>query len=158
MLVWAEPYALTVVKNPKAKKCSGSKRRAFRKFGVFDDDLDLAHRFLKTVRQMKTLGVLIVFDEHVVECLEKLLDENMVEKIAVVHLKFPQGDKIEFEELIEHAHFGYCTVLTRPHLLKYIPSRDVEEVSLVGEIAVARRKLRPAHLVAFSRTPLKAVY
>jgi len=75
----------------------GSKRRAFKKFGVFDDDMDFAHRAVETcIRYGKrnTKCIVLVRDERILRFLRyfvlerfKTLKKNNL-RIYVVKLPF----------------------------------------------------------------------
>ncbi|WP_054852940.1 hypothetical protein [Vulcanisaeta distributa] len=51
---------------------SGSKRRAFKQFGVFDDDLDFAFEFLRACRTA-TLCIAVVRDERIERFINKFV-------------------------------------------------------------------------------------
>lgn len=85
----------------------GSKRKAYKKFGVFDDDLDLAHRFVATVKQRKCEGVLIAWDEDVIRWAIRLLDSETAENVALVHLVASYGAKISLKYTLEKARCGH---------------------------------------------------
>jgi len=78
----------------KVKVCAtlGSKLRSFKKFGIYDDDLDLAHRFLQTCLCGKyDICYLVCKDDNVIMHVVKTLNElyrRLMNKIVIVKSSF----------------------------------------------------------------------
>jgi len=106
------------------KITDGSKIRAYKKFGVYDDDLDLAHRFLETSKRFKK-GVLIAFDERVTDFAESLADDTIKDKIAIVNLRVPYFQKVKLSWVLKWASLGYYTLIQKNYI--DIPSEFIRE-------------------------------
>ena len=104
------------------KVTSGSKIRAYKKFGVYDDDLDLAHRFVVTSKRFKR-GVLVAFDDRVTDFAESLIDDSDRDRIALVNLRVPYTHKVELSWVLKWASPGYYTRIQRDYV--DIPSRFI---------------------------------
>jgi len=88
-IVWLETYNSVCEKLseefPSLKfKCTfGSKRRAFKRWGVYDDDMDFAFRFTKSCEQASEC-IAIVRDENIVKFINDYANPEILQKIKVI--------------------------------------------------------------------------
>ena len=119
---YLKPFLDVDVVDVVIKETDGSKVRAFKKFGVYDDDLDLAHRFIVTSKRFRR-GVLIAFDDRVTDFAESLVDDNVKDRIALVNLRIPYKYRVRLSWVLKWASPGYYTIIQRNYV--DIPSKFI---------------------------------
>ncbi|RLE88654.1 MAG: hypothetical protein DRJ67_01400 [Thermoprotei archaeon] len=122
--------------------CDGSKLRAYKKFGVYDDDMDLAHRFVESLRANYDRGILIVHDPRVARLAEGFMDDDVRRRAAIVVLQLPRGQVVPLSRLLRHAKYGRLTRLTSARLITVANASSYEEGRVEGDIAILRRRIR----------------
>jgi len=99
---------------------SGSRRKAAKIFGTFDDDLHLVHTVLEWLRHGHADRVIFIsFDNRPCDILyTKTCSKPIMNKIAIVHVKIPLTIKdIFLHQVVNFAEFGkYRKVIVNKNL------------------------------------------
>ena len=110
--------------NVRVKLSSGSKRNCVRKFNVFDDDLDLAHKVCETARLHVRKMIFVTWDERpaflAIDLIRKKY-QDVANRIAIVSIHVSHGVHIPFSIVLHYAEYGKYRIINyvRKMKLKY---------------------------------------
>ena len=147
MLVLAESNAWGLIRDRRppegcvVKVCNGSKLAGYKRFGVFDDDLDLAYRFVEGVRRRYGRGVLLAFDPRVVELAESLIDDELRGRVALVSIMLPHKRRVPLSWVLEWSKLGTYTAIRLADQVTVSEALKYDVVFVEGDLVVMQRPL-----------------